>query len=297
MFLKELRQTLCLVRNVTIKHSHHFTNLPTIVLAEPDNFRYPLPMLNYSEFGEKDRPPVIIVHGLYGSGRNWGVIAKRLSDSFRVYTVDQRNHGLSPRTTTHSYPEMAADLADLIAHLGGPVQLVGHSMGGKAVMTLALTQPELVSRMVIADIAPVAYTHSQLPYIHAMRAVDLSRVARRSDAEAQLAALGVETALCSFFTQSLDIQEKRWRLNLDTLERDMDKIMGFPEITSQYDGATLFLSGANSDYVQSGQRDTIKGFFPNAHFAKLKDAGHWLHADQPRAFEAALRNFLAVPQG
>ncbi|MEM9578716.1 MAG: alpha/beta fold hydrolase [Pseudomonadota bacterium] len=253
-------------------------------------------MLSYYEFGEKDLAPVVIVHGLYGSGRNWGVIAKRLSDTYRVYTVDQRNHGLSPRTSTHSYPEMAEDLGELIAHLGGPVQLIGHSMGGKTAMTLALTQPELVRRMVVADIAPVAYRHSQLPYIHAMRSVDLSRVTRRSDAEAQLAAQGVEPALCSFFTQSLDVQEKRWRLNLDTLEQDMDKIVGFPDLSGRFEGATLFLSGANSDYVQPDHRNTIKGFFPNAHFAKLKDAGHWLHAEQPRAFEAALRGFLATSE-
>lgn len=251
-------------------------------------------MLSYTEFGEENRPAVMIVHGLYGSGRNWSVIAKRLSSDFRVFCVDQRNHGLSPQTQTHSYPEMAADLAELIEHLGGPMQLVGHSMGGKAVMALALTHPDLTPRLVVADIAPVAYSHSQLPFIHAMRAVDLSTLTRRSEAEAQLAAQGVEPALCSFFTQSLDVQKKRWRLNLDTLERDMDKIMGFPKLDGQYDGPTLFLSGANSDYVQPEHRGTIKGFFPNARFAKLKDAGHWLHADQPRAFEAALRSFLVA---
>lgn len=249
-------------------------------------------MLNYATFGEKDAPAVMIVHGLYGSGRNWGVIAKRLSDSFCVHTIDLRNHGFSPCTQTHSYPEMADDIAGLIDHLGTPMHLVGHSMGGKAAMALALTRPNVLQRMVIADIAPVAYTHSQLPFIHAMKAVDLSRVARRSDAEAQLAELGVEPALCSFFTQSLDIPEKRWRLNLETLEAEMDKIMGFPDLTGQFDGPALFLSGAQSDYVLPEHRPRIKGMFPNAHFAKLKDAGHWLHAEQPRAFEAALRSFL-----
>lgn len=251
-------------------------------------------MLSYTEFGEASDPPVMIVHGLYGSGRNWSVIAKRLSTDMRVITVDLRNHGFSPRAETHSYEDLACDLAALIAHLGGAVHLVGHSMGGKAAMTLALTQPEKVARLVVADIAPVTYTHSQMPYIHAMKAVDLSRVTRRSEAEAQLADLGVEPALCSFFTQSLDVAEKTWRLNLDTLEAEMDKIMSFPELSGPFDGPALFLTGALSDYVLPEHRPLIKTLFPQARFAKLKDAGHWLHADQPRAFEAALRSYLAA---
>lgn len=251
-------------------------------------------MLSYSEFGDHGAPALMIVHGLYGSGRNWSVIAKRLSDEFRVFTVDLRNHGLSPRTVTHSYPEMAADLAELIDRLGGPIHLIGHSMGGKAVMTLALSQAERVDRLIVADIAPVAYAHSQMRYIHAMQAVDLETVTRRSEAETQLAAQGVEKALCSFFTQSLDIGEKRWRLNLDTLEAEMDKIMGFPDLCGTFDGPTLFLTGANSDYVQPKDRDRIKSLFPKARFAKLKDAGHWLHADQPRAFGAAVRGFISA---
>lgn len=251
-------------------------------------------MLNYSEFGDAGQPKIMIVHGLYGSGRNWGVIAKRLSDRAHVLTIDLRNHGFSDHTDTHSYPEMAQDIAELIDHMGGPMHIVGHSMGGKAVMTLALQRPELITRMIVADIAPVAYTHSQLPFIHAMKAVDLTQVSKRSDAEAQLAAQGVDSALCSFFTQSLDIGEKRWRLNLDTLEAEMDKIMAFPDLVGTFERPTLFLSGALSDYVQSSHRDVIKNYFPNAHFAKLKDAGHWLHAEKPREFEAAVRGFLSV---
>ncbi|WP_300036336.1 alpha/beta fold hydrolase [uncultured Roseobacter sp.] len=250
-------------------------------------------MLNYTETGAPDAPTVIIVHGLYGSGRNWGVIAKRLSDRFRVITPDMRNHGMSPRTDSHSYPDMAGDLAELIAHLGGPMHVVGHSMGGKASMLLALTRPDLVARLIVADIAPVSYGHSQIQYINAMRAVDLSKVTRRSEAEAQLAQLGVEPALCSFFTQSLDVPGKKWRLNLDTLAAEMDKILGFPQVDARFEGDTLILSGALSDYVQRDHRPEIKRLFPQSHFAKLPGAGHWLHAEKPRAFEAAVRTFLA----
>ncbi|MBO9430702.1 alpha/beta fold hydrolase [Sulfitobacter sp. R18_1] len=261
-------------------------------------------MLNYSEYGEAaaDRPTLLIVHGLYGSGRNWGVIAKRLADARHVVTVDMRNHGGSPHHDTHSYPEMAQDLAEVITHLGGPVDICGHSMGGKAVMMLALTRPELLRRVIVADIAPVAYGHTQQMFIDAMRGVNLSGVERRSDAEAQLAKAGVERALQSFFTQSLDLPGKRWRLNLDALEAEMPKIIGWPEdVTGQFAGPTLFLSGGASDYVQPEHRASIKALFPQARFAKIPGAGHWLHAEKPREFEATLRIFLnaegAAPTG
>ncbi|QJF52210.1 alpha/beta fold hydrolase [Roseobacter ponti] len=251
-------------------------------------------MLSFSEYGDADAPALVIVHGLYGSGRNWGVIAKRLSDRARVVTPDMRNHGDSPRTQTHSYEDMAGDLAELIGHIGGPVDVVGHSMGGKAAMLLALENPGLVRRLVVADIAPVSYSHSQMQFITAMRGVDLDQVTRRSEAEAQLAALGVEPALCSFFTQSLDVPGKRWRLNLDTLAAEMDRILAFPDVSGQFGGDTLFLSGAQSDYVQAGHRPAIRDFFPGARFAKLPGAGHWLHAEKPREFEAAVRVFLGL---
>ncbi len=261
-------------------------------------------MLNYTEYGEAaaDRPSLFIVHGLYGSGRNWGVIAKRLSDNRHVVTVDMRNHGSSPHHDTHSYPEMAQDLAEVITHLGGPVDICGHSMGGKAVMMLALTRPELLRRVIVADIAPVTYGHTQQMFIDAMRGVDLTQIERRSDAEAQLATAGVERALQSFFTQSLDVPGKRWRLNLDALEAEMPKIIGWPDdVSGQFAGPTLFLSGGASDYVQPEHREAIKALFPQARFAKIPGAGHWLHAEKPREFEATLRIFLnaegAAPVG
>ncbi len=205
-----------------------------------------------------------------------------------------RNHGESPRSDSQSYDDMADDLAEVIYHLGAPFHVVGHSMGGKAAMMLALNHADLVDRLIVGDIAPVSYSHSQMEFIHAMRAVDLSTVTRRSDAEAQLAAQGVEPALCSFFTQSLDVGAKRWKLNLDALAANMDNILAFPENTAQFDGPTLFLSGATSDYVRPEYRPEIKARFPAARFAKLPGAGHWLHADKPREFEAAVRAFLAL---
>ncbi|WP_415402021.1 alpha/beta fold hydrolase [Tateyamaria sp. SN3-11] len=252
-------------------------------------------MLAYSVTGDAPGTPLLIVHGLYGSGRNWGVIAKRLSDTRRVITVDMRNHGHSFWSDDHSYADLATDLAEVIDHLGAPMDVVGHSMGGKAAMTLALTRPDTLHRLVIGDIAPVGYSHSQMQFITAMRAVDLSTVTRRSEANAQLAALGVEDAICSFLTQSLDVTEKRWRFNLDALAQNMEKILDFPSFSTHHTGPTLFLSGGTSEYVTPAYRDTIRALFPAARFAKIPGAGHWLHADNPRAFEGTVRAYLDAP--
>lgn len=238
------------------------------------------------------RPPLLIAHGLFGSARNWGVIAKRLSDERQVVAVDMRNHGDSPWTTSHRYEDMADDLAEVIADIGGTADVVGHSMGGKAAMMLALRHPQTVRRLTVADIAPVAYGHSQIQYIDAMRAVDLTQVKRRSDAAIQLEALGVDKALQSFFTQSLDVTGQRWQLNLETLAAEMPQIMGFPQTDAQWPGPVLFLSGADSDYVRPEHRPIIRNLFPRARFAKLPGAGHWLHADKPQEFTATLRAYL-----
>src|SRR6056297_1966457 len=169
-------------------------------------------MLNRIEYGTRTKAPgLLIAHGLYGSARNWGVISKRLSDSRQVVAVDMRNHGSSPWFETHSYPDMASDLAAVLEDLEGPFDVLGHSMGGKAAMVLALTRPELVNRLIVADIAPVAYSHTQIQYIDAMKAVDLSRVEKRSDVAEQLHDVVDDPTLISFFTQSLDIKTKKWR--------------------------------------------------------------------------------------
>lgn len=246
-------------------------------------------MLNTITHGTTtDLPNLLIAHGLFGSGRNWGVISKRLSDSHQVTAVDMRNHGLSPWNQSHSYHDLAADLAELIDQ---PMDVLGHSMGGKAAMCLALAHPDKVKRLIVADIAPVAYAHTQTHNISAMRAVDLGSVHNRADAATQLA--GLEPGLSDFFLQSLDLKEKRWRLNLDALEANMADIVGFPDVSGQFNGEVLFLSGANSDYVQQDHRHKIKGLFPRAKFAKIPGAGHWLHAEKPREFEAAVRAFLS----
>ncbi|MBF9058938.1 alpha/beta fold hydrolase [Rhodobacterales bacterium HKCCSP123] len=250
-------------------------------------------MLNTVVQGEDTaQPPILIAHGLFGSARNWGVIAKRLSATRRVLTVDMRNHGESPWKGAHGYPDLAADLAEVIAAHGGQADVLGHSMGGKAAMALALTTPAVVRRLIVADIAPVAYGHTQQHLVDAMREIDLSRIETRGDADRQLAAHVAEPGVRAFLLQSLDVKGKRWRLNLDVLERDMPLILGWPDLGGSFEGPALFLAGAESDYVGREDRPAIKALFPNAKFAKIPGAGHWLHADRPREFEASVAAFF-----
>lgn len=221
-------------------------------------------------------------------------MVKRLSDHRKVITVDQRNHGESPWFQSHSYPDMAADLAEVIAAHGGVADVVGHSMGGKAAMVLALQNPAMVHRLVVADIAPVAYTHDQMQYLTAMRAVDVAAATTRAAADAQLAQMIDDAGIRAFLLQSLDRKAKKWVLNLDVLARDMANVIGWPAVSGSFGNPTLFLSGGASDYVLPNHRAPIKALFPKARFAKIPGAGHWLHAEKPDAFEASLRAFLPV---
>ncbi|WP_282058058.1 alpha/beta fold hydrolase [Lentibacter algarum] len=238
------------------------------------------------------KPPLLIAHGLFGSGRNWGVIAKRLSDERQVIAVDMRNHGSSLHSDDHSYTALADDLAEVIAAHGGQADVLGHSMGGKAAMVLALEHAEMVNRLTVADIAPVSYSHSQQQYINAMRTLDLSQIEGRAEAQAALLPLVEDPTLASFFTQSLDLKARQWRLNLAALEANMPQILSFPAIDACFTGPSLFLTGATSHYVTRDHRPQIKALFSEARFAKIPEAGHWLHAERPRAFEAAVRTWL-----
>jgi esterase len=258
-------------------------------------------MLNtqvYTSSGPSDNPPLLIVHGLFGSARNWGATAKRLSAGRRVIVPDMRNHGESPQTSTHSYADLAADLAEVLAAHGAPADVLGHSMGGKAAMVLALSHPGIVRRMVVADIAPVAYAHDQRQHVQAMRGLPLEGLTTRAEADRRLAASTPDPALRAFFLQSLDLRAEggpRWRLNLDTLDAEMPAILGWPAAGGRFDGPTLFLSGADSRYVLPEHRPAITALFPAARFARIPGAGHWLHAEKPREFEAAVQVFLDSP--
>ncbi|MCC7320741.1 MAG: alpha/beta fold hydrolase [Rubellimicrobium sp.] len=240
------------------------------------------------------QPPLLIAHGLFGSARNWGAIARALSDRGEVVAADLRNHGESGWTTRHDYPGMADDLAQVIeGALGGRADVMGHSMGGKAAMVLALSRPDLVRRLIVADIAPVASAHDQNPQFAAMRRIDPAAVTSRAEAARLMQATTPEIA--AFLLQNLDLAGRRWRLNLDLLEREMPTILGFPETGAPFAGPVLFLAGERSDYILPEHRAPIAALFPQARFVTIPGAGHWLHAERPREFEGAVRAFLDEP--
>ncbi|WP_316012926.1 alpha/beta fold hydrolase [Roseobacter sp. HKCCA0434] len=239
------------------------------------------------------QPPLLIAHGLFGSARNWGAISKRLSAERSVVAVDMRNHGDSPRGD-HDYRNMAEDLAATVERSGTAMDVLGHSMGGKAAMMLALTRPDLVNRLIVADIAPVAYDHSHTAHIEAMRSLDLSGIERRSEADARLAQTLPDAGLRAFFLQSLDLRDgPRWKLDLDRLEAGMPASVGWPDVEGRFDGPALFLAGGASTYLTAGHHDAVRSYFPNATFQTLDGAGHWLHAEQPRPFVDAVARFLS----
>lgn len=246
-------------------------------------------MLKVTDYDGPGDVPLLIAHGLFGSARNWGSTARRLSQTRPVRVVDMRNHGESFWSDDHSYAAMAGDLAGI---LDGPSDVLGHSMGGKAAMVLALSHPELVRKLVVADISPVAYGHSQGHLVEAMKALPLEQIGSRADADRLLAERVEDRGVRAFLLQSLDRREKRWSLNLDVLGRDMDGITGWPGADGMFGGPALFLAGEESDYVQQGHRDEIKRLFPKARIARIPGAGHWLHADAPGPFEAAVGAFL-----
>jgi len=247
-------------------------------------------------------PPLLIAHGLFGSARNFNTLGRRLATMRRVVMVDMRNHGASPWDPDNSYPALAEDLADAIERLcGGTATVLGHSMGGKAAMALSLIYPELLAGLIVADIAPVAYQHTHLNYIEAMRAVNLQRVMRRSDADPMLAATVADPMLRSFLLQNLSVEGGRaqWRINLAALEVNMPPLLGFPADLPEtaFEGPAYFLHGGASPYVPPETHPRIRALFPGSEIEALPGAGHWLHAEQPEAFLGKVEGWLRGVQG
>ncbi|WP_270938248.1 alpha/beta fold hydrolase [Falsiroseomonas oryzae] len=250
--------------------------------------------LSFTELGTGR--PVAFLHGLLGAGQNFGAIQKALAArGHRVLALDLRNHGASPQAPTMSYPEMAADVAETLQAEGAwPAAIVGHSMGGKAAMALALAHGEGVERLVVADIAPVTYpTPLFTRYVAAMRAIALRPGLSRRDADAALAEAVPNPALRGFLLQNLLFAETppRWRVALDTIASEMGAIGGWPDLPGRYDGRVLVLAGDSSDYILPEHHARFRALFPAARFATIK-AGHWLHAENPAAFLEAVTAFL-----
>lgn len=242
--------------------------------------------------------PVVVLHGLLGRARNWLSVARALEASYAFHLVDLRNHGASPWADAMSYPAMAGDVAALIEDIGaGPVRVVGHSMGGKVAMTLALSRPELVERLIVVDIAPVPYAQGYDDLIRAMLAVPLHGGQRRADVDAALRQGVPDPALRGFLLQNLETVDGRlsWQPNLEVLLRTMPALTGFPaELAGRtYAGTVDCLRGARSDYVDPAGEAALRGYFPAAVVATVADAGHWPHAERPALFQPLLERALS----
>lgn len=252
--------------------------------------------LNFVETGAGQ--PLVIMHGLLGSARNWGAIATKLGENHRVLALDMPNHGGSPWSEVMDYPFMARQIAAFIKEqCGGRAAVVGHSMGGKAAMMLALSYPQMVERLVVVDIAPVSYTHTFAPYIKAMRAAPIATALRRGDVELSMHGVIDDPRVRAFLMQNLDGQPGayRWRPNLPVLGANMADILAFPHVAEGvvYEGPSLFLHGTQSDYVLPQYEDVITALFPKAQWHPMEGAGHWVHADKPVEFTQAVAAFLS----
>lgn len=254
--------------------------------------------LHFASYGDHGRR-VVFCHGLFGQGRNWTQHAKALAPEHRVVLVDIPNHGRSPWTEHWDFSEAADQVAELLS-ADDPVALVGHSLGGKIAMVLALRHPELVERLCVVDVAPVSYQRSGefARYIDAMLALDLDGLAGRGDADAALADAVPNRTVRGFLLQNLRREDGawRWQPNLAMIRREIDEIGAWPERelagVPPYDGPVLWIGGANSDYVADEYVPAMDALFPRNRRVTVKGAGHWVHSEQPEVFGQILEHFL-----
>ncbi|EIC30604.1 alpha/beta fold hydrolase [Methylomicrobium album] len=250
--------------------------------------------LAYSEFGRSDCAPLIVLHGFFASSRNWRFIAERLAASHHVFVVDLRNHGASPHHPVMDYPAMMEDVRSFMVRRGlAKASLLGHSMGGKVAMWLALNDPGAVDKLIIADIAPTRYSHRFDSTISALKMLPLAAIGNRKQAEEYLAPAIPELGYRQFLLQNLVLRDGhyRWRVDLDIFSRSAPQIVTFPDAANRapYSGDALFITGAESAFVKA---ETVFPLFPKARMKTLAGAGHWLHVQQPESFLAATLDFL-----
>ncbi|MBC8211873.1 MAG: alpha/beta fold hydrolase [Gammaproteobacteria bacterium] len=250
--------------------------------------------LNHSSVGEGY--PLIVIHGLFGSSRNWQALSKLFARSFRVITVDLRNHGDSFHAPEMGYALMAGDVLDLMDYLAiDSAHILGHSMGGKLAMQLAQMAPERVNKLVVADIAPVTYGHSYHDIIAPVRAMDLSLISSRKQADSELEQGIPDQRIRQFIMQNLSIQDGKasWKLNWEAIQNNIDTVIGYVNIAHwSIHNPTLFIRGGASGYVTAQGWALIQQHFLQAELITLDKAGHWLHAEQPAAFAEQVVRFL-----
>lgn len=260
-----------------------------------------------STTSSKDSEPIVIMHGLLGSKSNWNSLSKAIHNQTKkkVIAVDARNHGESPHTVEHTYNHLAADVKALLMDLSiSQANMIGHSMGGRTMMLVALRYPEIVKKLCVVDISPIGSSPSlkhMVKYFEAMKLVKLEpklplSTARKS-ADSQLSSYISDPGLRQFIITNLVEGEGghyKWRVNLDSITKNfVNNISGFPNVgSSVYNGPTLFIGGGNSDYLRREDEEAIKKFFPKAKFTYIPDAGHWVHADKPQEFLNILMSFI-----
>jgi pimeloyl-ACP methyl ester carboxylesterase len=243
---------------------------------------------------------VVFLHGLFGQGRNWTQFGKALADRHRVELIDLPDHGRSAWTAGFDQVEVADTIAAALAQGDDPVALIGHSLGGKVAMALALRHPALVERLCVVDVAPVGYERSRefAGYIEAMKRIDLDALTRREDAEAALLEAVPSATVRAFLLQNLRREGDgwRWQANLDGIDRSLTAISSWPadELASAppYGGPVLWIGGARSDYITEAAVPVMDRLFPHNRRVTIKNAGHWVHSEQPEVFAEVLRRFL-----
>jgi len=254
--------------------------------------------LNYRQYSESGSP-VLVLHGLFGSLSNWGWHCKQLAEQYAVYGVDLRNHGDSPHSDQLDYQVMAEDVRQLIIRLGlKSCCIVGHSMGGKVAMQLALSFPDLVEKLVVVDIAPVSYPEDadgHMNVLAAMDAVKLDEIKSRTEAEATIEEFIPEEATRKFVLTNL-VRNKQgsfeWRLHKNSIRRNYANLRAELKATMSFSKPVLFVKGSLSPYIKSEYEAQIKELFPLASVKLIMEAGHWLHAEQPQALQKLLVKFL-----
>lgn len=256
--------------------------------------------LFYKQYGEQGEP-LIILHGLFGSQSNWAIHAKRLAQQYCVYAFDARNHGRSQWCSTMSYPEMASDIMQTMDALGVPqAHFIGHSMGGKTLMNLALLAPDRINKLMVVDIAPVEYPAGPYPVLDGLQAIDLDTLESRSQADAVLSEYVEEKGVRDFLLTNLQRasdKKYQWRFNLSALVEHYPQIKGGlssgPEGSFKYAKEAFFIKGGNSEYIlPEYKNDTLK-LFPNSKMKVIHGAGHWVHSEKPSAFIKVIESYLS----
>ncbi len=245
--------------------------------------------------------PVVLLHGLFGSARNFGAIARTLGEGARVIALDLRNHGASPHAPDMRYAAMAADVLETLAARDAlPAVLIGHSMGGKVAMRAALDRPDAVAGLVVADIAPVPYPPHFRAIVAAMTALPLTPGLTRAAADAALTPAVPDPALRAFLLQNFSPgAAPRWRIGLAEIAAELEDPIGGWDAPAgaRYAGRVLVIAGEHSDYIRPEHRPLFRALFPAARFVTLRHAGHWLHADNPEGFLAVVTAFLHAGRG